>query len=69
MCQGDGRGFPIWAVRPGSWLALLGPLTAAGVKILQTTDSDNLVSAIIEERDVKTAVCALHSAFATQEGE
>lgn len=54
---------------PGVMARFVGALTAAGVKILQTTDSDNLVSAIIEERDVKTAVCALHSAFATQEGE
>jgi aspartate kinase len=54
---------------PGIMARFVGALTNAGVEILQTTDSDNLVSAIVAEKDVKVAVNALHAAFASEEGE
>jgi aspartate kinase len=53
---------------PGIMARFVGALTDSGVEILQTTDSDNLVSAIVFEKDVKTAVNALHSAFASEGG-
>ena len=48
---------------PGVMARFVSALTDAGVQILQTTDSDNLISAIVRENEVKEAVNALHTAF------
>lgn len=47
----------------GIMARFMGALGDAGIKVLQTTDSDNLISAIIPEDQVKAAVNALHKAF------
>lgn len=54
---------------PGIMAKFINALAKAGIEILQTTDSDNLISAIVRESQVKEAVNALHTAFQTQEGE
>lgn len=48
---------------PGYMARFIGALTDAGIPIYQTTDSDNLISAIVPEASVKEAVNALHAAF------
>ena len=48
---------------PGIMARFINALAKAGIEILQTTDSDNLISAIVRESQVKEAVNALHAAF------
>jgi aspartate kinase len=48
---------------PGYMARFVGALTDAGIEILQTTDSDNMIAAIIKDTQVKEAVNALHQAF------
>ena len=48
---------------PGIMARFINALAKSGIEILQTTDSDNLISAIVREEQVKEAVNALHAAF------
>ena len=54
---------------PGIMARFILALTDAGIPILQTTDSDNLISAIVKDDQVDAAVNALHKAFKSREGE
>jgi aspartate kinase len=48
---------------PGYMARFVSALTDADIEILQTTDSDNMIAAIIKDSQVKEAVNALHHAF------
>ncbi len=49
--------------RPGVMARVVGALYGAGVAILQSADSHNVISCLVDSREEETAVAALHAAF------
>jgi aspartate kinase len=49
--------------RPGVMARVVGALYGAGVAILQSADSHNVISCLVDSRAEETAVTALHAAF------